>query len=199
MFNKKGNSIIEVVIVIVILTIGIVGTYEIVNSGQKLATTTENRIKAINIAREGLEAVTNIRDTNWIKFSSDYEHCWNVANYNSNCIGAGFSVPTLTGGILYQKESLWYLSGSTNNKIYLDNNGMVYQTGASSIAWDNTLCTNLVSKSCRTGFTRDIQINTSFPSESMKINSIVKWIDNSKQGEHTINLETTLKNWKIDL
>jgi len=50
--NKRGNSIIEVVVVIVIITIGIVGTYNILNGGQKLSTASENRIKAINIARE---------------------------------------------------------------------------------------------------------------------------------------------------
>lgn len=84
--NIRGNSIIEVMVVIIILTIGITGTYNIINSGQKLSVTSENRIKAINIAREGLEAIENIRDTNWIKFSSDYTNCWNVKNYDVNCI-----------------------------------------------------------------------------------------------------------------
>lgn len=50
--NQKGNSIIEVMVVILIITVGIVGTYGLLDSGQKLSTTAENRIKAINIARE---------------------------------------------------------------------------------------------------------------------------------------------------
>lgn len=50
--NERGNSIIEVMVVIIILTTGIIGAYGILNSGQKLSTTSENRIKAINIARE---------------------------------------------------------------------------------------------------------------------------------------------------
>ena len=198
MFNKKGNSIIEVVVVIVILTIWIVWTYEIVNSWQKLATTTENRIKAINIAREWLEAVTNIRDTNWIKFSSDYKNCWNVADYNDSCIWAT-NVSTLTWNILYQNWALWYLSWSTNNKVYLDSEWMIYQTWATNITWDNKLCSNLVNKSCRTPFTREIKISTLSAGSDIEINSIVEWVDNSKQWKHTINLKTTLKNWKIDL
>ena len=52
MLNNKGNSIIEVMVVIIILTIGIVGTYSILDGGQKLSTESENRIRAINIARE---------------------------------------------------------------------------------------------------------------------------------------------------
>ncbi len=35
-----------------VLTTGIVGAYKILTSGRSLATTTENRIKAVNIARE---------------------------------------------------------------------------------------------------------------------------------------------------
>jgi len=34
-----------------------------VNSGQKLASLTDTRLAAVNIAREGLEAVTTLRDT----------------------------------------------------------------------------------------------------------------------------------------
>lgn len=86
--NHRGNSIVEVMVVMVIVTTGIIGTYRILDSGQKLASTSENRIKAINIAREGIEAVENIRDTNWIKFSSDYNNCWRVKDYNPTCIGS---------------------------------------------------------------------------------------------------------------
>lgn len=53
----------------------------------KLASTTESRIQAINLAREGIEAVENIRNTNWIKFTSDYENCFDVKNYNASCVG----------------------------------------------------------------------------------------------------------------
>lgn len=55
-------------------------------SSNKLADSTGKRIEAIQIARDGLEAFTNIRDTNWIKFAADYENCWNTLNYDSNCV-----------------------------------------------------------------------------------------------------------------
>jgi hypothetical protein len=60
--------------------------YNLYDSSQKLANTTQNRIQAIGIAREGIEAVTNIRDTNWKTFSANNQHCWNTFNYNQNCI-----------------------------------------------------------------------------------------------------------------
>jgi len=55
-------------------------------SSQKLANSTALRIEAIQIARDGLESFTNIRNTNWVRFAADYENCWNVLHYDINCI-----------------------------------------------------------------------------------------------------------------
>lgn len=60
--------------------------FGILNSSQRLANTTGNRIQAIQIARDGIESMTNIRDTNWVKFPVDYENCWNTLNYDGLCI-----------------------------------------------------------------------------------------------------------------
>lgn len=87
--SKDAMSIAEAMAVIVILSFGLVGTLKLVDSGIKLATTTENRIQAINLAREGIEAVENIRNTNWLKFSSDVGNCFDVKDYNASCVGGG--------------------------------------------------------------------------------------------------------------
>jgi hypothetical protein len=60
--------------------------YDIFSSSQKLSESTSHRIEAIQIAREGIEAVMNIRDTNALLFQADLENCWNVSGYNGNCI-----------------------------------------------------------------------------------------------------------------
>jgi hypothetical protein len=44
------------------------------------------KIQAIQIAREGIEAMTNIRDTNWKMLSTDNKNCWNTLNYDTNCV-----------------------------------------------------------------------------------------------------------------
>lgn len=84
----------------------------------KLASTTESRIQAINLAREGLEAVENIRNSNWTKYSSDYENCFDVANYDSNCVGNSL-VPKMYMSandtkVLTNQSGMWYLTGSTS-------------------------------------------------------------------------------------
>gem|GEM_PF-1437048 len=65
--------------------------YTIYNKSQALSSHTAYKLQATSIMREGLEAVMNIRATNWMNFSADTEHCWNVANYNvfsggENCL-----------------------------------------------------------------------------------------------------------------
>lgn len=199
--SQRGNSIIEVMVVIIILTIGITGAYNIISSGQKLSSTTENRIKAINIAREGLEAVENIRDTNWIKFSSDYNNCWKVKNYDITCIGNSGKEYASGSYILVQSGTLWTLSGTITPSgtyatyigqfpIFLDTNSLPISSG------NNIKCSSTKTSDCRTIFTRELQI--SHPdNDHIKVNSIVTWLDSSlTSGPHSINLETVLTNWK---
>ena len=150
-----------------------------------------------------MEALENIRDTNWIKFSSDYENCWRTKDYNPLCIGNIDGSTILSPGsyILTQSGTLWTLSGTvvpseTHNvykeqfPLFFDLNGLIANSG------NNTPCTPLKTSDCRTIFTREIQIF--YPdSDHMRVNSIVKWVDSSKVSEpYTINLETVFTNWK---
>lgn len=61
--DTSGTSLVEVMVMMVILSISIVGIYAMVNRGKELAVLTDTRLSAINIAREGLESVTTLRDT----------------------------------------------------------------------------------------------------------------------------------------
>lgn len=61
--STSGTSLIEVMVMMVIFSISIVGIYSMVNSGRELASLTDARLTAVNIAREGLESVATLRDT----------------------------------------------------------------------------------------------------------------------------------------
>lgn len=210
--NKKGNSIIEVIVVIVIITTWLVWAYNILNSWSKLALTTENRIKATNIAREWMEAVQNIRDTNWIKYSSDITDCWNVLDYNSSCIWNTTFVYAISSWsyVINQNWSLWYLSWITNSAtsfswyiknfpIYFDDNWLITQS------WTYTKKCNITSTtSCVSIFSREIIIK--YPDtwttndKRMEVTSKVKWVDWWKKWDpYEINLSSILTNWKEGL
>lgn len=46
-----------------IISISVIGIYSMVNNGQKLAIITDNRLSALNIAKEGIESIGALRDT----------------------------------------------------------------------------------------------------------------------------------------
>ncbi len=193
--KQTGSSIIEIIVVILVLTTGIIGVYSILSSSSRLAATTEKRVQAINLAREGLEIGQNIRDTNWIRFSSDYENCWSTFNNDSTCIGNnsfsnklnGVYVPILNG-------SLWTLWAASDSGVYINNNGLPVQ-------WITTpptnLCSNVIQKDCRSFFTRTIAFTPS-GTWTLNVTSTVSWSDTSSTKPHIINLDLELKNWKVN-
>jgi type II secretory pathway pseudopilin PulG len=78
LINQRGETIMEVLLALfIIATISTAIAGSVVMS---LGNTALNRDRLIaeGLAREGFEAVTNIRDTNWLRFSEDPENCWNV-------------------------------------------------------------------------------------------------------------------------
>lgn len=85
-YSSQATSIVESMVVMLIVVTGITGLYSLFTQSQKLSESTEQRILAIQIAREGIEAMINIRDTNWLLYAASYPNCWNVLNYNSSCI-----------------------------------------------------------------------------------------------------------------
>jgi hypothetical protein len=183
--------------------------YKIYSSSMNLENSTSNKIQAIQIAKEWLEAMTNIRDTNWLLFSSDYKNCWNTYNYDTGCVSNISPNLIAHNGhyIVYQDtDSRWklfspswvsiYNFGDTNYqnafKIWLDANGFYTNT------W---VTTNLYPI-----FTREIRvhyIDTSDPTngpdswdEKMEVRSIVQWVDPSANVPHKVELKTILSNWK---
>jgi type II secretory pathway pseudopilin PulG len=75
--HRKGETILETLIAMGILVIGIMMASSIMGSSIRNINSSKNRVIAVNIAKEGLEAIRNIRDTNWLKFNSVKRECWN--------------------------------------------------------------------------------------------------------------------------
>ncbi len=75
--NIKGETIAETIVALTILAMGIAMTSTLMANSLRNVNTSKYRVIAVNIAREGIEAVRNIRDTNWLKFSGKRRMCWN--------------------------------------------------------------------------------------------------------------------------
>lgn len=206
-YSKSWTTIIEAVIALVIIVIWIIWLYNINDKSQKLATSTENRIKAISIAREWIEVLQNIRDTNWIIFWSDTRNCWNSYNYDVTCLWNTWVWPKIPAWnyIIYKdidnrwklqsKVLVWDYSSATYRatfKVYIDTTDWLYTQ-----SWWTSF-TPLFTRVINISYPEDTNWDTIFNAndEKMLVKSIVSWSDNSKNWFYTTSLENLLTNWK---
>ena len=82
--NKTGETVFEVLITVLIILIAFTASFRILMTSLAHKNLTKNRIVAINLAREGLEAVRYIRDYNWLFYGSKKRVCWNHLQDNNN-------------------------------------------------------------------------------------------------------------------
>ncbi len=190
--SKKAASIVEVLVIMLIILVGTIWMYTIFGKWQNLSITTSNRIQAIQIAREWLEAMINIRDTNYLLYSANYKDCWNTINYDSACVTRAPNQIVTNSYKIYQwSDARWYLrnfttwlySNSTyrnNFKVWIDSNWLYTQSW-----WTDT----------KPLFTREIKVLKP-SSDEMDITSLVQWSDSSKQWVLKVELSTTITNFK---
>ena len=196
--DKRWSSLIEIMAMMAILGLAITAMFSTVIWGIYFATDSENRIKAINIAREWLEGVTNLRNTNWLRFSSDQSNCWRIIGYQSNCIwNSAYAAANSLGAVsviwyvLENKNGAWYLNPPTTGSwLWVDNIWFYFASGTVS-----TLCTFDITTNCKSPFTREVQILlTGTPSTgSLTVTSRVDWFERRAQN---VTIQTTLTNWK---
>lgn len=88
-FQSRGESLSETVISIFIISFSIVTATTLVVASLKTNNASKERLIAINLAREGIEAIHFVRDTNWMQFSRDRRVCWNNNPSLGDCIDVG--------------------------------------------------------------------------------------------------------------
>ncbi len=72
----RGESLLEVIIAVTVLTIVLASAFGVLMQSSATNINSINRVVALNIAREGVEAVRNVRDTNWLKYSGNRREKW---------------------------------------------------------------------------------------------------------------------------
>lgn len=204
---KKGTSLIEAMVIMLIIVSWITGIYTIISSSQKISRSTSDRIKAVQIARDGIESMIHIRNTNWAVLGADRDNCWNVLDYNKDCIwdsGANYILPG--SYIIYQDPNSWQTrleskisswnfaqqSYRDTYRVYKDRDSFYTQTGSASNE--------------ETRFTREIIISYQDTEDAgsvaneddfkMNITSLVQWNDVTSQKSQKIEMDFMMSNWK---
>ena len=110
--NNLGISILEVVVAILIITMGMVGVLSLVIQNVEAQYINKNILMASGLAQEGLELVRNIRDLNWLTPGN----AW-----NQNIVGDGTYIIDY-GGL----DSINIAVNSIDEagaRLYIDSNG----------------------------------------------------------------------------
>lgn len=76
--DTSAETLAEVLIALIVLSVGAVGAMTLVSMSIRANGEAEERLIAYNLAREGVEAIRSIRDTNWLRFPGDRANCWDV-------------------------------------------------------------------------------------------------------------------------
>jgi len=83
--RRKAESLLEVIVSIFVIALGSAAATGLVISALQSNALSRDNLQALNLATEGIEAVRNIRDSNWIKFAYDKQSCWNMQATKDEC------------------------------------------------------------------------------------------------------------------
>ncbi|MCX6721221.1 MAG: prepilin-type N-terminal cleavage/methylation domain-containing protein [Candidatus Staskawiczbacteria bacterium] len=93
--NKKGFTIIELMITIFILSFAVVGIFAAFSVMASLVYDATDRLIAAYLGQEGMEIVRNIRDSNWLNIDAGANASWldglsdDAINYSVDCHSIG--------------------------------------------------------------------------------------------------------------
>ncbi len=82
--TQDGQTLIETMVAIFILVTGIVAALGLSIFAFNTSNNVTQQIIATGLAREGIEAVKNIRDTNWLQQTTIDANCYNYVNTSAN-------------------------------------------------------------------------------------------------------------------
>jgi len=116
--NIRGETLAETIIALSILAMGIALASTVIMNSIRNLSNAKSRVIAINIAREGIEAVRSIRDSNWLYYSDKRRQCWNHDPSSVNpCDGVNLT-PIIPGTYIVYKhdpEGSWRLQLADRN------------------------------------------------------------------------------------
>lgn len=95
--NKKGQSLMEVMVAIGIITTGLFSVWALFLSNFSGEQEARSRIIAVNLGREGVEAIKNIRDSNWLRIDNGDDIDW---NHGLDGDGTAIVINLLSGPII---------------------------------------------------------------------------------------------------
>lgn len=97
---RVAESLIETLVAVAVISITTTASLSLIRSSLVTNEVIGEKLIAMNLGLEALEAMRNIRDTNYLRFSGNPDECWNTINVVdiADCADPGFK---LTEGTSY--------------------------------------------------------------------------------------------------
>lgn len=200
--HKQAMSIIEVMIAIFIFTLWIASVFMIIISAGNINSYNKNFIIASNLAREQIELIRNIRDTNYKKFQK-----WNTLRPNSWNYNIVFTGSTDFYKIENSSE-VWEFHIKSSTWSFISDFKSALKSISNTSEEDYRLCLNSDNSYIyctwwawekKTPFYKYIEIKQLKDSswniikDSFKINSVVYW---NLKWIHKVEIPTILADYK---
>lgn len=223
MLSQRGQTLIETMVAVFIMVMGITAALGLANYSLNASTSIRKQIIAMGLAREGLEAVKNMRDTNWLQGQLQ-NNCHNfvTGTANANCYhdwlnntSGGYNFGLSSAPVNYRlnfngtsssANGYWTLSPQLGNAWALD----------TSTDMTRGFYVSNAGPSGSSGFYRQITITpdvsapfnhqtaSSYDWQRLLVQARVWWTDKNCQASSTwpganrcsIQLQTYLTNWK---
>jgi prepilin-type N-terminal cleavage/methylation domain-containing protein len=164
--GQRGFTMIETILAVLIILTGVVGAYGIITNLTSYGMISPNRLSAVYLAKEGIEVVRNIRDTNWL----------NSYSWDNGLVSASCSPGSDENSCIIAWDSMaLQSSGGAVPPLKIDSNGRYnYASGTATI------------------FTRKIKI-TKPASGYLLVEITVNWSDKGKP--YSLMTRERLYNW----
>ena len=177
-----GQSLMESIIAIGLIMSVVVSSISISIYTTRLGRSSQNNLVAYNLAREGIEYVRNIRDSNWLAgaaWDNGFSACllddWCKISFEYDTVN---SIWAWNESALLPGES--EISNCLSCQLLIDSTNDLYSLKAGGKA---------------SGFYRALKIDTSTP-DILKVTVKVLWLENNRS--KTITLEEDLTNWRYE-
>jgi len=180
--NKKSQSLIESVVAISIVVIAVVGIMSVGLTSMSLGGQSEERVVAINLAREGIEIVSATRNSNLL----DPDQSWPYGLTN-NSYRVGFDL----AGLKMDADAV--LDGGTTVE-YCTNCRLCQDAAAAEYYYHNDSCPTWSPFYRLVVISAGDDLGGNCDDCEKKIVSSVYWEERGKV--HTISFETRFTDWR---
>lgn len=123
--DLRGQTLLEVIIAIAVIIAGVLGTISVIVASVRAGRVASDRLTALNLAREGMEIVRNIRDSNWLTPTSAWDAGLTAVNLSNGKVAIPYihdSDPVVPVSVFFtQNLDGWdktYPSGRRYSQVY---------------------------------------------------------------------------------